>query len=364
MRLPKERPERDRLLETIGQDGLLLLEAVRTQPPIEPVHQLGGVEFLRRMWLQQYWLEVDAEGHSQLHLRTDDNQPPGEQWLHTPYDDEARYSAKREMEWVGYKTHLTETSEPDEIHLITQVTTTLATQTDMDALDMVHATLAQHDLLPDEHLLDAGYVDAEALVSARQNLGVEICRPVRTKVSWQATAADGFDLSHFTVDWEQQQATCPGGQTSRQWSDRPSPTRKAAIQVRFSPTVCRSCPSPAKCTHAQTGARTITFLPQAEHLALQHARQAQETPEFKAKYAQRSDIEGTISQAVCGFELRRTRYLGLAKTHLQMIATAAASNLHRLFDWWEEKPRARTRTSPFARLAPESARRALSWRAG
>ena len=29
--------------------------------------------------------------------------------------DEARYSAKREMEWVGYKTHLTETSEPDEI---------------------------------------------------------------------------------------------------------------------------------------------------------------------------------------------------------------------------------------------------------
>jgi len=106
------------------------------------------------------------------------------------------------MEWVGYKTHLTETSEPDEIHLITQVTTTLATQTDMDALDTVHATLAQQDLLPDEHLLDAGYVDAEALVSARQNLGVEICSPVRMKVSWQATAAEGFDLSHFTIDWE------------------------------------------------------------------------------------------------------------------------------------------------------------------
>ena len=259
----------------------VLFEAVRTAPQAEQLRQLAGVEFLRRMWVQQYWIEVDDEGRRQVHLRADDNQPPGAQRLHTPYDEEARYSAKREMEWVGYKTHLTETSEPDEVHLITQVTTTLATQADMEALDTVHATLAQHDLLPDEHLLDAGYVDAEALVSARQDFGVEICSPVRTKVSWQAKAAEGFDLAQFTIDWDQQQVTCPGGQTSDQWCERSSPHRKAAIQVRFSPTVCRSCPSQAKCTQAQTGARTITFLPQAEYTALQHARQAQDTPEFK-----------------------------------------------------------------------------------
>lgn len=363
MRLPKERAEREKLLETIGRDGLLLLEAVRTAPQTEELRPLAGVEFLRRMWLQQYWLEVDADGRSQLHLRADDNQPPGAQRLHTPYDEAARYSAKRETEWVGYKTHLTETSHPDEVHLITQVTTTLATQADMDALDSVHATLAQHDLLPDEHLLDAGYVDAEALVSARRDLDVEICSPVRTQVSWQAKTAEGFDLAHFTIDWEQQQVTCPGGQTSSQWRDRPATTRKAAIQVRFSPTVCRSCPSQAKCTQARNGARTITFLPQAEHTALQRARQAQDTPEFKAQYARRAGIEGTISQAVRGFALRRTRYIGLAKTHLQMLATAVAINLHRLFDWWQGKPRARTRTSPFARLAPDSSRHSLSWMA-
>ena len=361
LRLPKERAERERLLETIGRDGLLLLEAVRTTPPAEPVQQLAGVEFLRRMWLQQFWLEVDTDGESHVRLRADDNQPPGAQRLHTPYDEEARYSAKREMEWVGYKTHLTETSEPDEIHLITQVTTTVATQTDMDALDTVHATLAQHDLLPDEHLLDAGYVDAEALVSARQDFNVEICSPVRTKVSWQAKAAEGFDLAQFTIDWNQQQVTCPAGQTSDQWCARSSPHRKAAIQVRFSPTICRSCPSQAKCTQAQNGARTITFLPQAEYTALQHARQAQDTPEFKAQYACRAGIEGTISQAVRRFDLRSTRYVGLAKTHLQMLATAVAINLHRLFDWWEERPRARTRTSPFARLAPDSSGHSLSW---
>jgi transposase len=296
------------------------------------LQQLTGVEFLRRLWLQHYWIEVDDEGRCHIHIRADDNQPPGAQRLHTPYDEEARYSAKRDWEWVGYKTHLTETSEPDEVHLITQVTTTLATQTDMEALDTIHTTLAQHDLLPDEHLLDAGYVDAEALVSAHQDFGVVICSPVRTKVSWQAKAAEGFALAQFTIDWDQQQVTCPGGHTSHQWCERSSVTRKPAIQVRFSPTVCRACPSQPQCTQARTGARTITFLPQAEHLALQHARQEQATPEFKVKYAQRAGIEGTISQGVRGFELRSTRYLGLAKTHLQMLATAVAINLHRLFD--------------------------------
>lgn len=364
MRLPKDRVEREQLLETIGADGWALFEAVRTAPQAEQLRQFAGVEFLRRMWVQQYWIAVDDEGHSHVHVRADDNQPLGAQRLHTPYDEEARYSAKREMAWVGYKTHLTETSEPDEVHLITQVTTTLATQTDMEALDTVHAALAQQNLLPDEHLLDAGYVDAEALVSAHQDFNVEICSPVRTKVSWQAKAAEGFDLAQFTIDWNQQQVTCPGGQTSDQWRARSSPHRKAAIQVRFSPTICRSCPSQAKCTQAQNGARTITFLPHAEYTALQHARQAQDTPEFKVMYAQRAGIEGTISQAVRGFEMRGTRYIGLAKTHLQMIATAVAINLHRLFDWWEEKPRARTRISPFAKLAPDSVRQTLSWVAG
>lgn len=362
MRLPKERPEREALLLTIGTDGVYLWEAVLAAPNTRELRELAGVELLRRMWVQQYWTEVNDAGSSQLHVRADDNQPPGKDRLHSPYDEDARFSAKREMEWVGYKTHLTETSEKDEVHLITQVTTTLATQADMAALDAVHAGLAQKDLLPDEHLLDAGYVDAEALVSAKKDLGMEICSPVRDKVSWQAKAADGFDLSHFDIDWDQHQVTCPGGQTSRQWCDRPSATRKAAIQVRFLSTVCGACPCQAQCTRAKSGARTITFLPRAEHTALQQVRQEQATPEFRAKYAQRAGIEGTISLGVRLFELRCTRYIGLAKTHLQMLAMAAAINLHRLFDWWQEKPRAQTRVSAFARLAPDPALLAPSWR--
>jgi transposase len=50
--------------------------------------------------------------------------------------------------------------------------------------------------------------------------------------------------------------------------------------------------------------------------------------------------------------LRRTRYIGLAKTHLQHVITAAAINLKRIGDWLNDVPHATTRTSTFAALAP------------
>jgi hypothetical protein len=49
--------------------------------------------------------------------------------------------------------------------------------------------------------------------------------------------------------------------------------------------------------------------------------------------------------------MRRSRYVGLAKTHLQHVLIAAGLNLRRLGDWLADKPHARTRTAPFVRLA-------------
>jgi hypothetical protein len=68
-------------------------------------------------------------------------------------------------------------------------------------------------------------------------------------------------------------------------------------------------------------------------------------------YARRSGIEGTISQGVRSLGLRRARYPGEAKTHLQHVATAAAMNISRISDWLEGKPPEQTRTSRFTGLA-------------
>jgi transposase len=73
-------------------------------------------------------------------------------------------------------------------------------------------------------------------------------------------------------------------------------------------------------------------------------------PDFKERYDKRAGIEGTISQTVCALDMRRSRYIGLAKTHLQHVLTATAINLIRVGAWLEEIPFAKTRRSPFAAL--------------
>ena len=96
----------------------------------------------------------------------------------------------------------------------------------------------------------------------------------------------------------------------------------------------------------------MTLRPQAEYQALQVVRQQQTTQAWQQTYKQRAGIEGTLSQGLNAFGLRRARYLGLAKTRLQHILTSTAMNIVRLTAWLQGLPHARTRTSRFARLAP------------
>lgn len=71
------------------------------------------------------------------------------------------------------------------------------------------------------------------------------------------------------------------------------------------------------CTRSKTSGQSLTVRPEAEHAALQAARAHQQTPEFKQAYAVRARGEGTISQGVAVSGLRRSRYIGCARTHLQ-----------------------------------------------
>jgi len=68
------------------------------------------------------------------------------------------------------------------------------------------------------------------------------------------------------------------------------------------------------------------------------------------EYKKRAGIEGMISQGVRAFRMRRSRYIGRAKSHLQHLATAAAINLERVADWFAGVGCEKTRTSAFARV--------------
>ncbi|XVQ07425.1 transposase [Spirillospora sp. CA-255316] len=200
-----------------------------------------------------------------------------------------------------------------------------------------------------------GYTGGELLVLSRTAYGVELFGSAREDCSWQAKAGEGFDTSGFTIDWDARTVTCPQGNTSTNWAPWRTKAGEDAIHVDFSKTDCTPCPARSKCTRAKREPRQLTLHTREVHQALHRARAAQHTESWKRQYALRSGIEGTISQAIRGFQLQRSRYLGLAKTHLQHVLTAVAINLVRVDAWLAGTPLAATRSRHFHRLQAAAA---------
>jgi transposase len=344
--LPKAEAERQKLASTIGADGRRLLRMIDAADRPE-LGALPAVRVLRRVWDEQY---VETAGR--VALRAIEAMPSPATVIASPYDPEARYSSRRGMAWVGYRVQLTETCDAGAPSLIINVATTPATVPDDAMLAVVHASLAERDLLPSEHLVDKGYTDSGALVDSPRLFGVELLAPVADDPSWQAHTSDGFDKAAFAIDWGRRVVTCPAGKRSLSWSPHTYAKNDMAFEVRFSRKDCTPCPLRARCTRAKREPRIIRLQARDQHEALRAARERQATPTFRERYAPRAGIEATHAQAVRRCGLRCSRYLGLAKTHLQHVVTAVAVNLVRLGEWWAGRAKAPTRRSHFAALNP------------
>jgi transposase len=346
-RLPKGEQARAEYAALIGADGFRLLAALDAETAPPQLRELEAVEVLRQTWQQQF---IEEEGKVRLRKAGKELAPAAER-IDSPYDPEARFSTKRSMSWVGYKVHLTETCDEESVHLLTQVATTNACLPDVEMGEKIQQELAQKQLLPSEHLLDLGYIDAHLLTESKQKRGIKVIGPARLNYHWQAHTEGGFDLSRFEIDWDNKRVTCPAGQTSVRWAPNYDRSQEL-IKVCFKKSTCLSCQQRSRCTRSKTGAREFLLRPRDQHEALSAAREAQLTPEWKKQYKCRAGVEGTISQGVRAFGLRQARYLGRAKTHLQNILTAAAINLSRIVAWLSDVPQERTRVTHFAKLAP------------
>jgi transposase len=352
-RLPKDASKREALARQVGADGYQLLAWVQTADTPFRLKELPALEALRQIWVQQYY-RCTVPGLETLRWRTSDERPPSAVRIASPYDLEARYSSKRETHWVGYKVHLTETCDADHPDLITQVMTTPATTQDSVMGPAIHQDLADRDLLPGRHLLDSGYVDADLLVTAQTPHQIDVVGPPFGSYSRQRREGKGYDLQAFAIDWEAQQARCPQGHSSVHWRPGYNVSGDPVVRIRFDTATCRVCPARSACTWAKDAPRQLTVSPQAHHAVLQAARQRQETPQFKAQYALRAGVESSLSQGVRCFDLRRSRYLGLARTHLQQLLTATAMNVVRVIAWLWGEPLGERRRPPghFAQLSP------------
>ncbi|MDL5206487.1 IS1182 family transposase [Streptomyces sp. ALI-76-A] len=352
-RLPTDEQERRTLARQIATDGYRLLEAVFAPTAPGWLQQVPAVTVLRTVWVQQFTRTV-TDGEEEVTWRGKDDLPPSRAMIASPYDPEARYAKKRGSAWVGYKIHLSESCDDPGAskrpHLITHVVTTDATVNDAMVVEEVHDRLTSKGLLPGEHLLDAGYTSAELLLTAPTTRGVCVVGPVRSNNTRQSTSGGGFGKSAFTINWQAKHALCPTGATSRYWTEGVDNNGRDAIRIRFATATCAPCPVRDQCTRSTQYGRQLTIRPQEQDAVLERVRAEQSTDEWKDRYAARAGVEGTIHQAVATAGVRRTRYIGLAKTRLAHILTATAINLIRLDAWWNEIPLARTRISRLAAL--------------
>lgn len=90
--------------------------------------------------------------------------------------------------------------------------------------------------------MDTGYLDAELLVESQKDYGVVLVEPTRPDYKWQARAGTGFAVEHFTIDWLNQEATCPEGHTSSGWTPAVDRDHNDVVMNKFSSHDCRPCP--------------------------------------------------------------------------------------------------------------------------
>jgi Transposase DDE domain/Transposase domain (DUF772) len=316
------RAERDAALVRVGQDSAWLLEQL-TGGDGAALRGLPEVATLATIWQQRYAWAGDGSPP-----RWRDRTVDATELIVTPHDPGVRIGQKRGHAWWGDKVHVTETiAEPDppdpadRVRFITDVTTAGASSGDGEALAEVRAHLIERGLLPQEQVVDGGYVSGKHLAES-EGAGVELVGPPLAD-----TSKNGFKLADFTLDRAARRAVCPAGQASTKWGVRVERDGSASVQIQFPAAVCAACPLRPQCTTSTSG-RSLSL---SEHYERLVARRAEaETPAFRERLKARAGIEATLSELVRVHGLRRHRYRGDAKRHFEHLLKAAACNLKRL----------------------------------
>jgi hypothetical protein len=94
--------------------------------------------------------------------------------------------------WTLYMVHITETCDEEHAHLIIHVDMTEATVHEARWTEAINGQLAGKGLAPSEHLDDAAHVDADILLSSKEDHDIHLIGQARPDPSWQARTEGGY----------------------------------------------------------------------------------------------------------------------------------------------------------------------------
>lgn len=305
--------------EHIGEEGQWLLQRLEKGGAPAELQNLPEVQVLKTVWTQQF-----REEAGQM-VYTDLKKYDGRTQIQSPHDPEARWSRKRNFEWIGDKVQLTETEDAGYPHIITDILATSSNCTDHEELPAIQERLEQRQCQPAEHYVDAGYMSGPALANSQKH-GIDLIGPLANFVTPQDRLPDGITQSQFQMDAKNNIVICPKGQVAT----HPVPVNNS-LSFRFPLKTCAACELRSRCCTGK-GGRTIGI--SAHYELTEAARARQKTEAFKKDYAQhRSGVEGSLSALVRGNGMRVGRYIGNQKRNLQAMFTGCATNLKRTARW-------------------------------
>jgi transposase len=201
--LPASKKQQDELAVTYAKDGYALLRAVDDKASPSWLAELPAVETLRKVLVQNYTLVIHTGGREVVKRREKqpegDGIPPGRYRIASPYDADARWGAKRDESWLGYKLHVTETCDDAPPcgcagpghdgdcgaaafpNLVTCVATTSAAVTDTEVTGVIDDALAAKGLAPGRHYPGSGYLSAGRLVAEAARHRIELIGPLQAR---------------------------------------------------------------------------------------------------------------------------------------------------------------------------------------
>lgn len=135
----------------IGNDGQWLLNRLMDGCAPAGLQELSEIKLLKTVWAQQFREETGKMVFKEV------GKYDGHTQIVTAHDPEARYSRKRNAEWIGDKVQVTDTDDSGYPHIITDIVSTESNHTDYEALADIQARLEQRQCKPGEHYVDAGY---------------------------------------------------------------------------------------------------------------------------------------------------------------------------------------------------------------
>ncbi|MGV9206386.1 MAG: transposase [Promethearchaeia archaeon] len=325
--------ESSKTLKEVCEDLLYLLERFKNDSDIE---RMNSYKLMERVLDEQCNL-LEEEGDKEVEVKPPKEIPSDS--VQNPSDPESGYDGYKGpgyqiqiMECYSYPERTepidrdergegknsTESSEEDDLNLITYAEVEPANEDDSDALDPAIDSTEEQDMKPGEALGDTKYGSDENVENAKKK-DVEVISPVKGRDK----SKDKEELAESDFNEENELENCSEG--SEPVEQKSNDGRHTA---KMDKNECEDCENKESCP-VQEGEKFNYFRYTDKELRISRRRLFEETEEFKEKYRFRAGIEATMSELDRLTGVKNLRVRGLNNVMFVAIMKIIGINIFR-----------------------------------